>query len=285
MAFDGCAAAAKPGAPRGDPFERVALGVTGIVTTRLGFGTGINGWNRSSAIVRNHGAGGAAKIIRGAYDRGVRFFDAADAYGTHAALRDGLKGVPRGGYVLATKCALYGGVPADDLKQGAGEAVDRFLRELGTDYIDIVQLHCLTDAAWPRKLEAQMEALEKAKKAGKIRAHGCSFHSLPALKAAAATPWLDVAHVRINPFGRNMDGKPEEVMPVLKRLHSQGRGVIGMKILGEGAFAKDPAKVARSIAYAVDSGAVDVLNVGFASLAELDEMISRMRGRGAAAAG
>ena len=256
-------------------FEKVTLGKTGIVTTRLGFGTGASSWNRTSAIVRKNGEDGAARLVRDAYDRGVRFFDVADAYGTHALVRAALKGVPRSSYVLATKYAWNGGIPAAD-RTDVATSIDRFLRELGTDYLDIVQIHCVTDAAWPTKLAPHMEALAAAKRAGKIRAHGCSFHSFGALEAAADTPWLDVAHVRINPFGRNMSAHPDRVMPVLRRMHAQGQGVIGMKILGVGSLAKDPVKMDRSIAYALDSGMVDVLNIGFTALGEVDDIVRRI---------
>lgn len=256
-------------------FDKITLGKTGIATTRLGFGTGVGAWNRTSGLLRKCGADGAAKLIRAAYDRGIRFFDTADAYGTHSFVRNALKGVPRDSYVIATKYAWNGGIPAAD-RTDVTTSIDRFLKELGTDYIDIVQIHCITDAEWPQKLSKHMEGLEAAKRAGKIRAHGCSFHSFGALEAAANTPWLDVVHARINPFGKSMSTTAERVMPVLKKMHLQGQGVIGMKILGVGALAKEPAKMDASIAYALNSGAVDVINIGFLSIEEVDDIVRRI---------
>lgn len=269
----GCTELPRP--TRHSAFEKVTLGKTGIVTTRLGFGTGVHAWNRASALAKKHGRDGAARLVRAAYDRGVRFFDTADAYGSHAFVRDALKGVPRDSYVIATKYAWGGGIPASD-RADVPTSIDRYLRELGTDYIDLVQIHCVTDAAWPRKFAAQMAALEAAKRAGKIRAHGCSFHSFAALETAAETPWLDVVHARINPYGRNMSAPAEKVMPVLKKMHAQGQGVIGMKILGVGSLAKEPGKMDASIAYALQSGAVDVLNIGFLSIGEVDDIVRRI---------
>jgi aryl-alcohol dehydrogenase-like predicted oxidoreductase len=256
-------------------YETVSLGKTGIVTSRLGFGTGVSSWNRSSALARKLGKEKAVKLIRTAYDRGVRFFDTADAYGTHEFVRDALKDVPRESYVITTKYTCRGGIPASDQKD-VTTSLDRFLKELATDYIDIVQIHCVTDKDWDKKLSVHMEGLEEAKKKGKIRAHGCSFHSLAALETAAQTPWLDVAHVRINPYGRSMSAHPEKVMPVIKKMHAQGKGIIGMKILGVGSLAKEPGKMDASIAYSLNSGVVDVLNIGFMSINEVDDMARRI---------
>lgn len=268
----GCAT---PAPAKYSAYEKVSLGKTGITTSRLGFGTGVNGWNRVCSLIRKHGFDGAARVVRAAYDRGVRFFDTADAYGSHAFVREALKGLPRDSYVIATKYAWNGGIPASD-RAGVTASLERYLKELGTDYIDIVQIHCVTDAAWPRKSAAHMEALETAKRAGKIRAHGCSFHSFAALETASETPWLDVVHARINPYGRNMSAPAAKVMPVLKKMHARGQGVIGMKILGVGSLAKEPGKMDASIAYALNSGAVDVLNIGFLSIEEVDDIARRI---------
>ena len=256
-------------------YESVTLGKTGIVASRLGFGTGVSAWNRSSALHRKLGEEKAAGLIRAAYDRGIRFFDTADAYGTHAILRKALKDVPRDSYVISSKYTQCGGIPVSD-RTDVTSSLDRFLKELGTDYIDIVQIHCVTDGDWPKKFAVPMEALEKAKRAGKIRAHGCSFHSFAALEKAAETPWLDVAHARINPYGRNMSATPARVMPVLKKMHAQGQGIVGMKILGVGSLAKEPGKMDASIAYSLNSGAVDVLNIGFLSIWEVDDIARRI---------
>lgn len=268
----GCVA---PAPAKYSAYEKVTLGKTGITTSRLGFGTGVNSWNRTSALLKKHGPAGAARLVRAAYGRGVRFFDLADSYGSHSFVRDALEGVPRDSYVIATKYACHGGIPASD-RADIATSLDRFLRELGTDYIDILQLHCLTDKAWPRRFAAEMEALEAAKRAGKIRAHGCSFHSLAALETAAVTPWLDVVHARVNPYGVSMSAPPEKVMAVLKKMHAAGRGVVGMKILGVGRLAKEPGKMDASIAYSLNSGAVDVLNIGFLSIEEVDDIARRI---------
>ena len=134
----------------------------------------------------------------------------------------------------------------------ADVCVQRFLKELDTDYIDLVQIHCMTSPKWPKEMRKQMDLMEDLKRKGLIRAHGCSFHSIGALEAAADEPWVDVIHARINPFGLKMDGKPEEVVPVLRRRSTPpARAIIGMKIIGEGDLRDDAEKREQSVRFAM----------------------------------
>ena len=108
-------------------------------------GTGFSGYNRSSNITR---AGVAESIIRQAYEKGIRFFDCADSYGTHPYTAAALKGIPRESIYLAPKCGLgQGGIPETE-RPDADIVIDRFRKELNTDYIDLVQIHCMTDGEW-----------------------------------------------------------------------------------------------------------------------------------------
>ena len=131
-------------------------------------------------------------------------------------------------------------------KGDADVVVKRFLKEIDTDYIDLVHLHCLKSPTWPKELRRQMDLLEDLKQKGLIRAHGCSCHTLGALQAAAKEPWVDAANVRINPFKMNTDGKPEVILPVIQAMHAAGKGVIGMKIIGEGKLSNDSRKIEES---------------------------------------
>ena len=256
-------------------WDEVTLGGTGIRTSRLGFGTGVKSGNRSSGMVRRHGHDGAVKLLRAAYERGIRFFDTADSYGTHAALREALSPFPRSSYVVCTKYwFMGGGIPEAD-KSDVESSVERFLRELGTDYIDIVQLHCVMQPNWPTALETHMEGLERCRKAGKIRAHGCSFHGAKSLPHAPDTKWLDIAHVQINPFGSKMGLAPEKALALVQRLHATGKGVIGMKVLGEGSIAKE-GRMDQSIAWVLKNNAADVLDIGFLDVAEIDDIARRI---------
>jgi predicted aldo/keto reductase-like oxidoreductase len=122
-----------------------------------------------------------------------------------------------------------------------------------------------------------MDILSKLKAQGQIKALGVSCHSLGALEAAATEPWVESVHTRINPYGMSMDGSPEEVVPLLKKIHAAGKGVIGMKIIGEGRLRNDDARRDESVKYALKLGCVDVLNVGFESETEMDDLAARVR--------
>ena len=255
-------------------YERVSLGKSGLRPTRLIFGTGVRSWNRSSELLRK-GRDYAVNVIRGAYERGIRCFDMADTYGSHQPVADALEPFKRDTYLTMTKIWWRSGGPPDT-KDPIEQLIERFLRELKTDYIDLVQLHCVDDGDWPVKLAERMEAQEKVKKAGKIRAHGISIHAFSALHASPEVSWLDAVHVRINPFGSKMEGPVDRNMAEITKLHQNGKGVIGMKILGEGTLSKDSDKINQSIAFALNSGVIDALDIGFVSVEEIDDIAKRI---------
>jgi aryl-alcohol dehydrogenase-like predicted oxidoreductase len=258
-----------------DPFQVVTLGKSGIKSTLLGMGTGFSGYNRSSNITR---AGVAESIIRKAYEKGIRFFDCADSYGTHPFTASALKGVPRESYTLSTKMWVGpGGIPDTD-RPDADVVIDRFRKELKTDYLDMVQIHCMTDARWTDKQKKQMDILETLKAKKIIGAHGVSVHSLEAMEAAADNPWIDVIHVRINPYGEVMDkNDPAKIVPVIEKLHKAGKGVIGMKLIGNGNFKSDSEKIDASLKYVLGLGTVNMIIVGFELPEQIDNYIGRVR--------
>jgi aryl-alcohol dehydrogenase-like predicted oxidoreductase len=257
------------------PLQMITLGRTGIKTTFLGMGTGFSGGNRSSNITR---AGVAESLIRQAYEKGIRFFDCADTYGTHPYTQAALKGFPREEYTIITKMWVeQGGVPEPDRPQ-ADVVVDRFRKELNTDYIDLVQIHCMTDGQWTDKQKRQMDILENLKSKKIITAHGVSVHSLEAMEAAAESSWVDVIHVRINPYGESMDkNDPAQVIPVIEKLHKSGKGVIGMKLIGNGTFRDDTEKIDASLKYVLGLGTVDLITVGFENPGQIDDYMARIR--------
>jgi len=217
------------------------------------------------------------ELIHGSYDRGVRVFDLADLYGTHPYVIPALKDIPRDDYLIISKIWFKsGGIPEKE-RPDADVVIPRFLKELGTDHIDLVLLHCVTSAKWPEELSKQMEILQRFKEKGAIRAHGVSCHSVEALEAAAAEPWVDSVHARINPYGMSMDNPHEKVPDSLKRIHDAGKGVVGMKIIGEGRLRNDPEKRQESIQYVLGLGCVDILNVGFEKLEEIDDFSAGVR--------
>lgn len=259
-----------------DPYEPVPLGKTNLKVSRFCLGTGMKGGDRQSNQTRL-GKEKFEALIREAHDRGTQLFDLADLYGTHPYVIPALKGITRDKFQIVTKIWWReGGIPEKE-RPDADVCVERFLRELKTDYIDLVLLHCVVSAKWPEELRKQMDILAKLKEKGVIRAHGVSVHSLPALEAVVNEPWVDSVHTRINPYGMSMDGPADKVAPVLQKIHAAGKGVVGMKIVGEGRLRNDPEKRDESLRYVLGLGCVDVLNVGCESIAEVDDMAERVR--------
>lgn len=255
-----------------DPFERVALGKTGLKVSRLCMGTGTSGVQHQSNQTRL-GRDNLNRLLRDALERGIRTFDCADQYGSHPYLASAMRGVPRDHYDIFTKIRWHGGQNEPD----ADVYVERFLKELSTDHIDLLLIHCVTSAEWPKEMRKQMDILSKYKEKGVIRSLGVSCHSIPALEAAAAEPWVESVHTRINPYGMSMDGAPEKVVPVLKRIHDAGKGVVGMKIVGAGRLRADSERRQESVKYALGLGCVSILNVGFESTEQIDGMAGHVQ--------
>jgi len=245
--------------------DTVVLGSTGIRTSRLAMGTGTVGsghHSHQSAL----GVPGLADLLWHGYDQGLRFFDAADSYGTHPHVAEALKRVPREKVTVLTKSWARdaAGMRAD---------LDRFRRELNTDYIDIGLMHCLEDPDWPVKYGGAMDALSEAKAKGIIRAHGCSCHSIGALRAAAKSPWVEVDLARVNPIGAHMDADPATVVSVLREMRAAGKGIIGMKILGQGDLG---GRQDEALKFALSLGVLHAFTIGAESRAEQEDLIRRI---------
>jgi aryl-alcohol dehydrogenase-like predicted oxidoreductase len=258
-----------------DPLRKISLGRSGIRTTFLGMGTGFNAYNRSSSITR---AGVAEAVIRSAYDQGIRYFDCADSYGTHPCVASALKDIPRENYTLGTKIwVTTGGIPEKERPE-AKVLIDRFRRELNTDYIDLVQIHCMTEGNWTDQHKRYMDDLENLKAEKIIRAHGVSVHTLEAMEAASESPWVDIIHVRINPYGEAMDNKdPSRVTPLVKKIHKSGKGVIAMKLIGNGKFKNDEDKIVNSLNYIMGLDIADMIIVGFETPDQIGNYIIRVK--------
>ncbi|HEX2973814.1 MAG TPA: aldo/keto reductase [Tepidisphaeraceae bacterium] len=259
-----------------DPFQMVPLGKTGLKVSLIGAGTGMRGGGRQSNMTRL-GKEKFEALLKYEFEKGIRLFDCADMYGTHPYVASAFKGLPREQYAISTKIWVMDGALPEKERPDANIVVDRFRKELNTDYIDLVLVHCMMAGNWCEQWKRQMDIMEELKSKGIIKAHGASIHSLQALKAAAESPWVDSVHVRINAFGDSMDGKPEVVAPVLKQLHDAGKGVIGMKLVGEGRYRNDPAKRDESIRYVLGLETVNSMVVGFETPAEVDDFAMRVK--------
>ena len=170
-----------------------------------------------------------------------------------------------------------GGLPEEE-RPDADVVVDRFRKELNTDYIDLVLIHCMTEPGWCDQQKRQMDILANLKAKGVIRAHGASVHSLGALRACVNHPWVDSVNARINAFGDLMDDPdPAVVASVLRQIHDAGKGVVGMKLIGEGRYRDDPSKRDASIQCALGDGCVDTMIVGFEKREEIDDFAERVK--------
>ncbi len=260
-----------------DPLQKVRLGNSGIETTLLGIGTGVHATNRSSFLTRQD-MGKSIDIIEHAYDKGIRNFDLADTYGTHPIMAEALKKMNRDELMLTSKIWVRdGGIPEKE-RPDADKVVDRFRKELNTDYIDLVQIHCMVDENWTETQKRQMDILEDLKAKGIIRAHGVSVHSLNAMKDAVKSPWVDIIHVRINPYGIAMDKpEPEEVVDVIHQLHESGKGIIGMKLVGNGKLRDDSEKIDNALRFVLGLRSVDMMIVGFETTGQIDNYLNRMK--------
>jgi predicted aldo/keto reductase-like oxidoreductase len=251
----------------------VTLGKTGLKLSRMGIGTGSN----SGKVQFDLGQETFNKLVRYAYDKGIRYFDCAQSYKTFPWIGEAIKGLPRDKIFLLSK---IGGTP-----EKPAEVIDNHLRNYQTDYIDCVLVHCAVKDSWTDDQKRLMDAISEAQQKGKIRAKGVSCHALPALRVAAQSDWVQVNLVRVNPQAKHTDGETTKwnepgnniapVMELIKKMHANGHGVIGMKLIGNGDFtnAEDREK---SIRYAMAQPEIDAVVIGCKSPAEVDEAITRI---------
>ncbi len=244
----------------------VTLGRSGIRVSRLAQGTGTHGYNKSSNQIRNLGDKGLADLLVEGVDNGLSFWDLADGYGSHRHAKLALQTVKRDRVTIMTKTAARTEAQMrDDL--------DRFRSEIGSDQLDIVLLHALSTANWTEQRAGAMAVLADAKAKGVIRAHGCSCHDLGAMKTAAASEWVDVDLARLNPAGILMDGSPDTIVSVLRTMKQAGKGVIGMKILGEGQLRN---RVDEALQFALAQDVLDGFTIGAESPTELQDLLKRI---------
>jgi aryl-alcohol dehydrogenase-like predicted oxidoreductase len=247
------------------PYDRVKLGNTGIEMSRMAMGTGTSGFGGASNQTRQLGIKGVSDMLRAAFDAGINFWETADQYGSHPHLREALKKTAREEVVILTKTnsSTY-----EDVKKD----LDRFRRELGTDYLDVVLLHAITDPEWNTNMKGAMEALAEAKEEGLIRAHGISCHSLGALETAADEPWVEVDLARFNPGGARMDADVDTVQKVLKRMKQNGKAIIQMKVYGAGTLVD---KKDECLQFHSGSDFIDAFTLGIESIEQLKDVQQR----------
>jgi len=261
-------------AARATAQDWVTLGKSGVKVTRLAFGTG----TISGRVQRELGQEEFTRLVRYAYDHGIRFFETAESYGEmHRMLGVALKGIPRDSYRLMSKVTTRGEVnPLDK--------IDDLRKLANTEYFDIMLLHWQHTATWPADTARWQDGLLEAQQKQAIVGHGASVHGLPALRLFPGNKWLQVAMIRMNHEGVAMDaedyathglGDVSEVVTHVKQVHQQGMGVISMKLVGEGKFTKREDRQA-AIKYAFRNAGVDSVTIGYKNTAEIDEAIENV---------
>ncbi len=253
--------------------DQVTLGKTGLKLSRLGFGTGSD----SGEVQKDLGREQFNSLVHYAYDQGITYFDCAQSYVTFPWIAGAIKGLPREKLFIQSK---IDGQPGDVLA-----VIDRHRKTFNTDYVDSMLIHCMVQDHWTDAWKRVMDGYDEAKEKKWIRAKGVSCHSLPALRGARQTDWTEVHLVRVNPQGAFMDGEEQTwvgstnpVAPVLeelKAMRAKGRGVIGMKLVGNGTFV-DAADREKAIRFAMSRPELDAVVIGFKSRAEIDEAIRRI---------
>jgi 1-deoxyxylulose-5-phosphate synthase len=251
----------------------ITLGKSGVKVTRLAFGTG----SFSGKVQRDLGQDGFTRLVRYAYDNGIRFFETAESYGEmHRMLGVALRGIPRDSYCIMSKVTTRQGVNPQ-------EKFDELRKLANTEYFDIMLLHWQHTATWPADTSRWQDEILEAQSRKAIVSHGASVHGLPALRQVPGNKWLDLAMIRMNHKGTRMDaedfdtnglGNVSEVVSHVKQICKEGMGVISMKLVGEGTFNREDRQAAMRFAF--KNAGVDCVTVGYKNTAEIDEAIENL---------
>lgn len=258
--------------PTKESIPQVLLGNTGLKISQVGLGTGTVAYDKSSNQTRL-GSGEFTRLAQHAYNNGLRYFDLADSYGSHSFMADALKHMDREKVQLCSK--IWTHPNGSDKIVPVEQTLDRFRSEIDTDYIDIVLMHCLMQDKWTENRSYYMDALSEAKQKGIIKAIGVSCHDWSAMAEAADSPWVDVILARINPFQANMDGTPEDVNTLLGKAKQNGKGIIGMKIFGEGKRVTDEDRE-QSLEFAIKKANIHCMTIGLETESQIDDLTKRV---------
>ncbi len=251
----------------------VTLGRSNVKVTRLAFGTG----SMSGQVQQSLGQEQFTRLVRHAYDHGVRFFETSESYGeTPRMLGVALKGLPRDSYRIMTKVSTFHQVDPHTKLEELRKTID-------TDYLDIMLLHWQHTQTWPQDTTRWQDAILAAEEKKTIVGHGASVHGLPALRLVPGNKWLGVAMIRMNHNGTRMDtpvadgpglGDVNEVVGHVKQVRKEGMGVISMKLIGEGVFNREDRQ--KAMRFAFNNAGVDSVTVGYKNTQEIDEAIENL---------
>ncbi len=209
--------------------RRVELGRTGLSVSRLGLGTDILGGDVTQKR--------ATEIILRAWDLGINLIDTDHTYGVYPALANALSHMDRSQLVLVTK--TY-----EKTRRGALKDVERALRTLSLDYVDLFLLHAVDTVDHYTEVAGALEGLQEAQAKGWIRHIGISTHVVPIMMVMADHPEIKAILTVLNLAGKNMrrSGSREQMEQAIKRCYEGGQGVYIMKPFARGRLFDDENK-------------------------------------------
>ena len=242
--------------------EMRKLGRSGLTVSRMCFGT-----LTMSPLQCDMSPEAGARLLIYAYERGVRFLDTADLYGTYPHIRLALK--EAGDYVISTKAYCYD-------EPTARQALERAFRGTGRDYIDLFMLHEQESLYTLRGHEEALNYLQRQKELGHIGAVGVSTHFCACVEAAPRFPMIDVIHPLINVSGIGIqDGARQDMERAIAHARDFGIGIFAMKPLGGGHLISSNGE---ALAYALESPLLDAIAVGMQSTREIDANVAAFEG-------
>ena len=230
-------------------------------TSYVGIGTGTHAANKVSDQTKM-GQDAFISLMRYATDKGIRFIDTADSYGTHHMLGIALKDLARDDLCIQTKTMAT-------TATGVRSDAHRFCSELQINYIDHLLLHCVETSDWPDRLRDAADELKRLKEEGLVRQIGISIHGIEALNSARECDWPDICLVRINHDGAKMDAAPNVVVDVLREMRQRGRTLIGMKVFGAGRY--NQAACHESLRWVRNLGLCSAVVLGLTTPDQIDE--------------
>ncbi len=240
------------------------LGDTGLSVSRLCFGSLTMGPLQKKLSPEEGG-----RLLRYGFERGINFVDTAELYETYPHIKSALEGIPRQQYVIATKSYAYS-------KETAEESLNKALKEMNTDYVDVFLLH---EQESELTIKGHYEALEffiRKKEEGYIKAVGISTHRIAGVEASLKYKEIQVLHPIVNKAGLGIqDGTIEEMLSALEKAHLQGKGIYGMKPLGGGNLLRS---FKECFDFVLDIPYLHSIAVGMQSNEEIDMNISMLLG-------
>jgi len=237
--------------------EKVQLGKEGPLVTELCFGTLPMGPLQTNISIDK-----GAEVIKYAINNGgINFLDTAHVYRTYGHIKEAVKNINRGNFILAskTKASSYQEVQTE---------VKEDLELLKLDYFDIFHIHAAREEN-PFEVRAEaLNALVDLKQEGLIRNIGIATHYVKVVKEAALRDEVDIIFAIINKEGMGIvDGDAKDMLSALKKAKSNDKGIYAMKTLAGGRLINE---VESSINFIRKKEFIDVLAIGMVDKKEVD---------------